>query len=148
MAELTTDTEITAVLRRARTIAVLGAHEQPGKPAFYVPDYLRGQGYRIVPVNPLFAGRRLFGEAVRSSLAEVREAVDIVDVFRRPELLAGHLDDLHAMKPRPKLVWLQLGVRDDAFAKAVQEAGIEVVQDRCTLAEHRRLGIGRVGQRA
>lgn len=144
MAELTTDTEIAAVLRAARTIAVLGAHEQPMKPAFYVPEYLHEQGYRIVPVNPQLAGKTLWGQKVRSSLAEIGEAIDVVDVFRRPEALAGHLDDLRAMNPRPKIVWLQLGIRDDAFAMAVQQAGMDVVQDRCTLADHRRLRIGPV----
>lgn len=144
MAELTTNPEIAAVLRSARTVAVLGAHEQPQKPAFYVPDYLHGQGYRIVPVNPLFAGKVLWGERVRGALAEIGEPIDVVDVFRRPELLPGHLDDLLAMSPRPKLVWLQLGIRNDAFARAVQDAGIDVIQDRCMLADHRRLAIGRV----
>ena len=145
MAELTTDPEIADVLRAARTIAVLGAHEQPQKPAFYVPEYLHERGYRIVPVNPVLAGEVLWGETVRGTLAEIDEPVDVVDVFRRPELLMGHMADLLAMKPRPKLVWLQLGIRDDAFARAVQAAGMDVVQDRCTLADHRRLGIGRVG---
>ncbi len=143
MAELTTDNEVAAALRAARTIAVLGAHEQPSKPAFYVPDYLHGQGYRIVPVNPQLAGKVLWGETVRATLAEIGEAIDIVDVFRRPDALLAHLDDLRAMRPPPKLVWLQLGIRSEAFAKVVEEAGMDVVQDRCTLADHRRLRIGR-----
>jgi predicted CoA-binding protein len=146
MAELTNDTEIIAVLRAARTIAVLGAHHQPSRPAFYVPDYLHEQGYRVIPVNPALAGMTLWGEAVRASLAAIGEAIDVVDVFRRPELLAGHLDDLRAMSPRPKLVWLQLGIRDDAFARAVEDAGMDVVQNRCMLADHRRLRIKPVGR--
>lgn len=145
MAELTTDPEVAEVLGAARTIAVLGAHEQPQKPAFYVPEYLHERGYRILPVNPVLAGKVLWGETVRATLAELGEPVDLVDVFRRPELLMGHMADLLAMKPRPKLVWLQLGIRDDAFARAAQAAGMDVVQDRCTLADHRRLRIGRVG---
>jgi uncharacterized protein len=143
MAELTTDPRIAEALRRARVIAVLGAHTEPSRPAFYVPDYLHGQGYRILPVNPGLTGQTLWGEPVRPSLAALGEAVDIVDVFRRSDLLPGHLDDLLAMAPRPLLVWLQLGVRNDAFARAVEAAGIDVVQNRCTLADHRRLGVGR-----
>jgi len=81
---------------------------------------------------------------VRSTLAEIGEPIDLVDVFRRPEHLPGHLDDILAMKPRPRLVWLQLGIRNDAFARTVDSAGIDVVQDRCTLADHRRLGVGPV----
>jgi uncharacterized protein len=144
MPELTTDAQIADALRQARTIAVLGAHSEPSRPAFYVPDYLHGQGYRILPVNPALAGQVLWGEPVRASLAALGEAVDIVDVFRRPDLLPGHLDDLLAMAPPPRLMWLQLGIRNDAFARTVEAAGIAVVQDRCTLADHRRLGLGRV----
>lgn len=142
MAELHTDSQIEAVLRGARSIAVLGAHDDPSRPACYVPEYLHQQGYRVLPVNPALAGATLFGETVRARLADLSEAIDIVDVFRRPELLPGHLDDLLAMKHRPRVVWLQLGIRNDAFARDVEAAGIDVVQSRCTLADHRRLGIG------
>jgi hypothetical protein len=145
MAEITTPAALAAVLRAARTIAVLGAHHEPARPAFYVPDYLHAQGYRILPVNAVLAGQTLWGEPVRATLAELGQPVDLVDVFRRAELLPGHLDDLLAMSPRPRLVWLQLGVRNDAFARAVEAAGIDVVQDRCTLADHRSLGVGPVG---
>jgi predicted CoA-binding protein len=86
----------------------------------------------------------LWGEAVRASLTDLGEPVDIVDVFRRPDLLPGHLDEIRAMTPRPRLVWLQLGIRNDAFAHAVEVLGIDVVQDHCALADHRRLGIGPV----
>ncbi len=146
MAELTTDAQVTQVLAGARTIAVLGAHVEPSRPAFYVPDYLHAQGYRVLPVNPQLVGRTLWGEPVRATLAELGEPVDIVDVFRRPDLLPGHLDEILAMAPRPRLVWLQLGIRNDAFARAIEAAGIDVVQDRCTLADHRRLGVGRVAR--
>jgi uncharacterized protein len=125
---------------------VLGAHDEPSRPAFYVPDYLYQQGYRILPVNPALSGRTLWGEVVRATLAEIAEPVDIVDVFRRPELLSGHTSDILSMKPLPRLVWLQLGIRNDAFARAITAAGIDVVQDRCTLADHRRMGIGPVGR--
>ena len=144
MAELTADGQITEVLRSARTIAVLGAHSEPSRPAFYVPDYLHGQGYRILPVNPQLKGQTLWGQTVRASLADLGERVDIVDVFRRPDLLPGHLAEILAMVPRPRLVWLQQGIRNDPFARAVEAAGIDVVQDRCTLADHRRLGVGPV----
>jgi predicted CoA-binding protein len=145
MPEIHTDAQIDAALRAARVVAVLGAHHEPSRPAFYVPDYLHQQGYRILPVNPGLAGRAIWGESVRSSLAGIGEPVDIVDVFRRPDQLPAHLDDLLAMSPRPRLVWLQQGIRHDAFAAALVAAGIDVVQDRCALVDHRRLGVGRVG---
>ncbi len=144
MRELTAQEEIRRVLAEARTVAVLGAHRVASKPAHYVPDYLHGQGYRILPVNPVFAGQTLWGETVRQTLAELGEPVDVVDVFRRSELLATHVADILAMAPRPKLVWLQLGIRNDAIAGELMAAGIEVIQDRCMLADHRRFGLGPV----
>jgi predicted CoA-binding protein len=144
MPELHTEAEVAGVLREARTIAVLGAHSDADRPAHYVPEYLHEQGYRVLPVNPKLAGTQLWGETVRASLEKLGEPVDVVDVFRRAELLPGHLDAILAMSPRPRVVWLQLGVRNEAFARDVVAAGIDVVQDRCTMAEHRHLAIGRV----
>lgn len=144
MTELTTQEDIRRVLSEARTVAVLGAHTATVKPAHYVPDYLHGQGYRVLPVNPVFAGQTLWGETVRATLAEIDEPVDVVDVFRRGDLLPRHLADLLAMEPRPKVVWLQLGIRNDAVARELSAAGIEVVQNRCTLADHRHFEIGPV----
>jgi hypothetical protein len=141
----TTDAVLARILRDARTIAVLGAHHEASRPAFYVPEYLAAQGYRVLPVNPALVGRELFGEPVRATLAELAGPVDLVDVFRRGDLVEGHVDDVLAMRPLPRVVWLQLGVRNDAAARRLEAAGIEVVQDRCTLADHRRLGVGRVG---
>jgi predicted CoA-binding protein len=136
--EITSTSDVKQVLLGAKTIAVLGAHPDASRPASYVPAYLHGAGYRVVPVNPRFAGQTLWGEAVRASLADVQEPVDIVDVFRPAVALPTHLDDVLAMRPPPKLVWLQLGIEDDEFARALIAAGIDVVQDRCTLADHRR----------
>lgn len=138
------DTDLRRILGEARVVAVLGAHEEAFRPAFYVPDYLFRQGYRVLPVNPQLLGRTLWGQRVRGTLAELDEPVDIVDVFRRSELVPQHLDDLLAMRPRPRCVWLQLGIRNEAVAKHLQAEGIEVVQDRCTLADHRRLGLAPV----
>ncbi len=129
------------ILGRCRTVAVLGAHWEPERPACYVPEYLHGVGYRIVPVNPAGAGRTMWGAPFVGSLGEIGEAVDMVDVFRRSDRLGAHQAEILAMEPRPQVVWLQLGIRNDGFAEALREAGITVVQDRCTLAEHRRLGV-------
>ena len=140
-----TDADLVRILRSARTIAVLGAHHDPSRPAFYVPEYLHQHGHRVLPVNPALVGRTLFGEPVRATLAELPGPVDLVDVFRRGDLVPGHLDDLFAMSPLPRVVWLQLGVRSEEAAHALEARGVEVVQDRCTLAEHRRLGLGDAG---
>lgn len=141
MAILTALTDVRRVLETSRVIAVLGASPTAGRAAHYVPAYLISQGYRIIPVNPVHAGKTLFGERVRASLGEVGEAVDIVDVFRRSDAIPGHLEEILAMEPRPRLVWLQLGIRHDATAAALSAEGIDVIQDRCTLADHRQMGI-------
>ena len=137
MPELTNAADRAAVLKKARVIAVLGAHHEPHRPAFYVPQYLHEHGYRIIPVNPELVGRELWGEPARATLAEIGEPVDLVDVFRRPALVEGHLPDLLAMQPPPGAVWLQLGIRNDRAAAALVAAGIDVVQDACTMADHR-----------
>jgi len=132
-----TDDELRAFLARARCIAVLGAHVDTEKPAHYVPDYLHRTGYRILPANPVYASRTLWGEPVRASLAEISEPVDILDVFRRSAQVADHTDEILAL--RPGLVWLQSGIRNDTVARTLEDAGIPVVQDRCLMVEHRRL---------
>jgi predicted CoA-binding protein len=135
------DASIRRILETTRTIAVLGAHDDPSKAACYVPQYLHRMGYRVLGVNPKLAGQELHGARVVATLAELGEAVDMVDVFRRPDQLPVHLPELLAMQPLPAVVWLQLGIRHDAVAERLRGAGIEVVQDRCTLADHRRLGL-------
>jgi uncharacterized protein len=135
------------ILEHSPTVAVLGIHRAAEKPAFYVPEYLHDHGYRVIGVNPAFAGETLFGEPVRATLAELGEPIDLVDVFRRGEAIPAHLDDILAMRPLPKVVWFQLGITNDAAAATLEHAGITVIQNRCTLAEHRRLGLGAPGPR-
>jgi predicted CoA-binding protein len=129
------------ILEECRVIAALGAHPDPVKAAHYVPAYLRAQGYRILPVNVRYAGTELFGEPVVPTLADLGEPVDLVNVFRRSDALPSHVDELLALDPPPAVVWFQLGIRNDAVAEQLRAAGIEVVQDLCTLAEHRAAGL-------
>jgi predicted CoA-binding protein len=136
-------TALRRILLQTRTIAVLGAHWEPDRPACYVPEYLAEVGYRVLPVNPAGVGREGFGARYVARLTELDEAVDMVDVFRRSALVADHVDEILAMSPRPKVVWLQLGVRNDDATARLQAAGIELVQDRCTLADHQALGLPR-----
>jgi predicted CoA-binding protein len=135
----TSDEHAKRVLASVRTIAVLGAHPEASRPAHYVPEYLASVGYRVLPVNPAHVGRELFGKPTVASLANLAEPVDLVDVFRRSDAVMGHVDEVLAMEPLPKVVWLQLGVVNAEAASRWREAGIDVVQNRCTLADHRRL---------
>lgn len=129
-------------LETSRTIAVLGIHDDLARPAAYVPEYLAKVGYKVLGANPNLAGRTLFGHPVAATLAELGELgepIDMVDVFRRPEAIPAHVDDILAA--RPKVVWLQLGIRNDEVARVLERHGIEVIQDRCTYADHRRFGL-------
>jgi predicted CoA-binding protein len=126
-----------AFLLQTRTIAVLGAHPNPAKAAFYVPEYLAQKGYTVLPVNPAYAGQVLWGQPVVSRLTDLAVPLDIVEVFRRSEALPDHLEEILAA--RPKLVWLQSGITNEAFAEALQQAGIQVVQNRCLMVVHRQL---------
>jgi uncharacterized protein len=136
------DARIRELLTTSPAVAVLGVHHEPEKAAYYVPEYLAEEGYQIYGVNPMFVGRELFGHPVTATLAELTVPIDLVDVFRRSEQLPGHVEDILAMQPRPKVVWLQLGIKNDDVAKILEAAGITVVQSKCTLAEHQRLGLG------
>lgn len=132
---------IRRILETSPTVAVLGAHHERHRAAFYVPQYLFEHGYRILPVNPTLVGQELWGEPVRATLTELDEEVDMVDVFRASWHLTPHILEILAMNPRPSVVWLQLGIRSNPAREAMEEAGIGFVQNRCTLADHRSLRI-------
>src|SRR3954469_19253731 len=104
------DARLREILTNSPTIAVLGLHLEPEKAAFYVPEYLHDEGYRVIGVNPQFANETILGEKVHSNLSDIPEPVDLVDIFRRPEAIPEHVSDILAMKPRPKVVWFQLGI--------------------------------------
>ena len=139
MARLRTQEAVIDVLNSCKTIAVLGAHIKESKAAFYVPKYMLSHGYEIFPVNPVFAGQILFGKEIKATLEALTEPIDVVNVFRRSEVLADHLEEILAMKPLAKVVWFQLGIRNEAIAQSLSEAGIAVIQDRCMLADHQYL---------
>lgn len=139
---LTRPAELGRVLQGSRVVAVLGARKEGSRPSHYVPDYLHRMGYQILPVNPELVGEELWGEPVVARLDHLAQPVDLVDVFRRSDRLADHLDEILAMRPLPRAVWFQVGIRDDEVARALTEAGIDVVQDACTMVEHRHAGLG------
>ncbi|WP_424950778.1 CoA-binding protein [Deinococcus sp.] len=139
MTLLTEKVDVLRVLESSKVVAVIGFHRDPGKPAHYVPEYLDRQGYTIIPVNPALAsrGESFFGRVPVGTLAELTEPVDVVEVFRRSDKVHEHLADILAMQPLPKVVWMQQGIRDDEVAAQLTAAGIDVIQDRCMLADHR-----------
>ena len=132
--------QIRELLSQTKTIAVLGikTEAQADQPAFYVPKYMRNAGFKIIPVPVYFPHvTEILGEEVYRRVTDIPEEVDMVNVFRRPQDIPPHLDDLLAKKP--KSVWMQLGISHAPVAEELAKAGIKVVQDRCLMVDHRRL---------
>ncbi len=133
--------EIRELLAQTRRIAVLGikTEKQADQPAYYVPEYLVSAGFEVIPVPVYYPEvKEILGRPVYRKLTDVPGQIDLLDIFRRPRDLEGHLEDILAK--RPKAVWFQLGIRHDPMAEKLARAGIKVVQDRCLMVEHRRQG--------
>jgi O-acetylhomoserine (thiol)-lyase len=132
------DAKLRRILSEVRTIAMIGASTNWNRPSYFVMKYLQGKGYRVIPVNPAVAGQELQGERVYASLRDVPDPVDMVDVFRSSDQAGAIVDDAIAIGA--KVVWMQLGVRNDEAAARAEAAGIEVVMNRCPKIEFGRLG--------
>lgn len=136
---LTTADQIRQLLERTKRVAVLGIKPGPAQPAYYVAEYIQKAGYEIVPVPVYYPElREVLGEPVYRTLTDVPGNIDIVDVFRRPQDIPQHVDDIVAK--HPKAVWFQLGIRNAEAAEKIARAGIDVVQDRCMLVELKKIG--------
>ena len=137
---ITNTAEIRYLLNETRTIAVLGikTEAQPGQPAFYVPNYLQSAGFHIIPVPVYYPEvKRILGQQVFRRLVDIPIEVDLVNVFRRSQDIPPHVQDILAK--RPKAVWMQSGISNDAAAETLARAGIKVVQNRCIMVDHRYL---------
>jgi predicted CoA-binding protein len=126
--------EIGELLKRTKTIAVVGLSDSPLRPSYGVSAYMQSQGYKIIPVNPSIKGS--LGEKAVASLAEIEEKIDMVDVFRRSEFVPELVDE--AIRLKVPAIWLQEDVIHEEAAEKAREAGIFVVMDKCILKEHRR----------
>jgi predicted CoA-binding protein len=134
-----TPAQIKTLLENTHRIAVLGIKPDPDQPAYYVPDHAEHAGYEIVPVPVYYPDlTEMMGKKVYRKIADIPGEIDMVNVFRRPKDIPPHVDDIIAKKP--KSVWFQLGIRNDAAAEKLARAGIDVVQDHCLLVELRRIG--------
>ena len=137
------DDGIRTLLSEARTIALVGASDRPGRASYGVMAYLQQRGYRVIPVNPQITGEHLHGEFVFRDLDQIGEPIDIVDIFRN-SAAAGEAVDA-AIAAGAKAVWMQLGVINEAAAARAEAAGLQVVMDRCPKIEIPRLGVAQVG---
>jgi predicted CoA-binding protein len=142
------DAYIRGILNTVKSIAMVGISPKNNRPSYFAFKYLLERGYRMIPVNPGHAGKDILGQKVYARLADIPEPVDMVDVFRASQFAGGVVDEALAMTPKPTVIWMQLGVRnDEAAAKAEAAAGIKVVMNRCPKIEYGRLSseIGWIG---
>jgi predicted CoA-binding protein len=135
------DAYLSAILTRTKTIAVVGASDDPARPSYEVFHYLKEHGYRISAVNPKLAGQTILDVPVYATLADVPGRIDMVDVFRNNAAIPGIIDEVLALSQAPSSIWMQIGVRVDDAARKAEAAGIEVVMDRCPKIEIPRLGL-------
>lgn len=133
------DDYLRGIFARVKTIAMVGASPRPDRPSNHVMVFLQRKGFRVIPVNPQAIGATIHGENVRASLAEIAEPIDMVDIFRRSDQVAPVVDE--AIAKGAKIVWMQLGVRDDDAAARAEAAGLAVVMNRCPAIEMPRLGL-------
>lgn len=133
------DERLSKILLDTRVIAMVGASIRPDRPSFRVGTYMAAQGYRVIPVNPDYAGETLFGETVVASLDAIPDKVDMLNIFRRADQIAPVVRDGLEALPGLKYVWMQLGLSNAEGRKLAEDAGLSVVEDRCLLIEHQRL---------
>jgi len=143
---LTAPEEIAELLANARTIAMVGASDRPGRASYGVMKFLQDKGYRVIPVNPRITGEHVHGEYVWRELSQIGEPIDIVDIFRKSEEVGPIVDD--AIAVGAKAVWMQLDVVNEEAAAKAEAAGLKVVMDHCPKIEFARLGLKPVGEAA
>jgi predicted CoA-binding protein len=141
------DSYIRGILNTVKSIAMVGISPKDNRPSYFAFKYLLERGYNMIPVNPGQAGREILGRKVHARLAEVPEPVDMVDIFRAPQYAVPIVEEALTLTPRPQVIWMQLGVRNDEAARLAEAGGMKVVINRCPKIEYGRLSseIGWIG---
>jgi predicted CoA-binding protein len=133
------DSYIRGILNTVKTIAMVGVSPKESRPSYFAFKYLHERGYRMIPVNPGQVGHDLLGQKVYAKLADIPEPVDMVDIFRAPQFALGIVEEALALTPRPQVIWMQLGVRNEEAAALAERNGLKVVMNRCPKIEYGRL---------
>lgn len=133
------DTYIRGILNTVKTIAMVGISPKDNRPSYFAFKYLQERGYRMIPVNPGQAGKEILGQKVYAKLADIPEPIDMVDIFRASQFVLPVVEESLALSPRPSVIWMQLGIRNDAAAALAETAGVKVVMNRCPKIEYGRL---------
>jgi predicted CoA-binding protein len=133
------DAYIRGILNTVKTIAMVGISPKDNRPSYFAFKYLLERGYNMIPVNPGQAGKEILGRKVHARLADIPEPIDMVDVFRAAQYAPQIVAEAVALEPRPQVIWMQLGVRNDEAAATAEAAGLKVVMNRCPKIEYGRL---------
>jgi predicted CoA-binding protein len=133
------DVYIRGILNTVKTIAMVGVSAKDSRPSYFAFKYLLERGYRMIPVNPGLAGKDLLGQRAYARLADIPEPVDMIDIFRAAPYALPIVEEALKMQPRPRVVWMQLGIRNDAAAALAEQNGLKVVMNRCPKIEYGRL---------
>ena len=127
------------ILKSTKTIAMVGLSMNETRPSYFVGRYLHKRGYKIIPINAGHGGKHIFGQLVRSTIDEIDEPVDMVDIFRKPEAVPQIVDDSLAKLKGLKTIWMQIGIKHESSAQKARQLGLNVIEDRCPKIEHQRL---------
>jgi predicted CoA-binding protein len=133
------DGDIRGILNTVKTIAMVGASQNEIRPSYFAFKYLLERGYRMIPVNPGHAGREMLGQRIYAQLADIPEPVDMVDIFRPAQYALAIVQEALMLSPRPRVIWMQLGIRSDEAAALAEANGMKVVMNRCPKIEYGRL---------
>jgi predicted CoA-binding protein len=127
------------ILQTVKTIALVGASANEVRPSYFVMKYLIDKGYDVIPVNPGLAGQQILGQTVYASLGDIPKPVDMVDIFRNADAAGPITDEALALSPKPRVIWMQLSVRNDEAAARAEAAGLQVIMNRCPQMEYGKL---------
>jgi uncharacterized protein len=141
MSSTDTDSFLHDILSTVKTIAVVGASDKESRPSHGVFGFLVAQGYHVIGVNPNLTGLSVYGAPFYKTLAHVPEVIDMVDIFRNSNAAGGAVDEALVLEPKPKVIWMQLGVRNDEAAARARALGVKVVMNRCVKIEYKRLAV-------
>ena len=133
------DSYIRGILNTVKSIAMVGASAKENRPSYFAFKYLLERGYRMIPVNPGHAGHEMLGQRIYARLADIPEPIDMIDIFRASQYALGIVQEALALSPRPQVIWMQLGVRNDEAAALAEANGLKVVMNRCPKIEYGRL---------
>jgi uncharacterized protein len=131
--------DLRGILQNVKVIALVGASANTVRPSYLVMKYLLHKGYDVIPVNPGLAGQELLGQTVFSSLHNCPKPIDMVDIFRNSDAASALVDEALTLVPLPKVIWMQLGVRNDEAARRAEDKGLKVIMNRCPKMEYGKL---------